>query len=367
MNKISLFLSASCLIILASCGGEDEQPSANETEVPAAEAKATLSMMSDNMKGDVVSITQSEGVEAVLDLLGLFSEGFFEEGRTLTTGDGKFLIREKARMAKQLMVPGSVRSLEDDGSFDFESALGVYEWHAEKQEFVFEAGGEAIIVRFPTKGSATNNAILKVSAYEEVLIEHEGERSYYPSQIAANLVVDEEELVKLLVEIGWTTEGEPESADISLLLKPYTFTIAFDDKGALSSRLEASIDKQDEAVVAASVEVHYASANRKDVELIEGFVSYLDLRMEGDIDVPALDESEDGDPNDYVHLSLFASGKKLGHVIFIKEEIEGGLEDWVPYIQYNDESVEKLEDILKPVLEEAEAFFEDLDKSMGGE
>ena len=368
MKKISLFLILGGTLAFTSCDKEDDQPDVNDdAEITAAEAKVALSGTSDSMKGDIVSLTQSEGVDAVFDLLGLFSEGFFqEEGRVLSKEEGKFLIREKARIARNFMIPKSARTLEEDGGFNFAEAKGVYEWNAETEAFDFEGGGDAVIVRFPTEGSTTNNAVLRLTGYEEVLIENEMERYFAPSRIAADLSVNEEELIKLLLEIDWSSKGEPENAYISLFVKPFTFTASFDDGEAASSELEASIDKGSESIAAVAVKVDYTSAEKEHLKLIDGFVSYLTLKIDGDIDVEALDASEDSDPNDYIHLSLFSSDKKLGIIIFVKEEVEDGLEDWVPYVQYNDESTEKLEDIIKPVLDEVEAFFDDLDGSMNG-
>lgn len=368
MKKISLFLMAGCVLAFSGCNKEDDQPDVTPTDIPAAEAKTTLSGMSDTMKGDVVSITQSEGVEAVTDLLGLFSSGFFEEeGRMLSKEEGKFLIREKARMARSFMIPRSARKMEDDGSFNFTEAKGVYEWNAETEAFDFAEGGNAVIVKFPTEGSASNNAAFRLTNYEEVLIEFEGERYFNPSVIAADLSVDEEELITLDLEINWTAKGEPETAFIDLFVKPFSFTVNFDDTGSTSSELEASIDKGTESITAVAVKVDYSSEEKEDVKLVDGFVSYRAVKIDGDIDVAALDASEDGDPNDYIHLSLLSNERKLGDIIFVKEEVEAGMEDWIPYVKYNDGSTQKLEELLKPVLDEAEAFFNDLDDSMSGD
>lgn len=364
MKKITLFLMTGCVLAFSGCNKEDDQPDVTQTDIPAAEAKTTLSGMSDTMKGDVVSITQSEGVEAVTDLLGLFSSGFFEEeGRMLSKEEGKFLIREKARMARSFMIPQSARKMEDDGSFNFAEAKGVYEWNAENEKFDYASGGEAVVVKFPTEGSASNNAVLRLTNYEEVLIEFEGERYFNPTVIAADLSVDEVELITLDLEINWSSKGEPETASVDLFVKPFSFTLNFDDSESATAELEASIDNGTESIVAVSVKVDYTSAEKEDVKLVDGFVSYRAIKIDGDIDVAALDASEDGDPNDYVHLSLLSSDKKLGDIIFVKEEIEAGMEDWVPYVKYNDDSTQKLEDILKPVLDEAEAFFNDLEDS----
>ncbi len=367
MKKISLFLMTGFVLAFSGCDKEDDAPDVTETNIPAAEAKTTLTDMSGTMKGDVVSITQSEGVEAVTDLLDLFSSGFFEEeGRMLSKEEGKFLIREKARIARSFMIPQSARTMEDDGSFNFAEAKGVYEWNAETESFDFAEGGSAVVVKFPTEGSASNNAVLRLTNYEEVLIEFEGERYFNPAVIAADLSVDEVELITLDLEINWSSKGEPETAFIDLFVKPFSFTLNFDDSGSATAELEAAIDKGTESIVAVAVKVDYTSAHKEDVKLVDGFVSYRAIKIDGDIDVAALDASEDGDPNDYVHLSLLSGDRKLGDIVFVKEEIEVGVEDWVPYVKFNDDSTQKLEDILKPVLDEAEAFFNDLEDSESG-
>jgi hypothetical protein len=57
-----------------------------------------------------------------------------------------------------------------------------------------------------------------------------------------------------------------------------------------------------------------------------------------------------------VKLSLHSNNKKVGDIVF---ETVNGQE--TPFIKYGDGTKEKLEDALKPVVDEIDALFEDLD------
>lgn len=368
MKKIDLFFAIAGFLALTACNKADDGVPVDENptnEIPAAEAKTALAAMSDDMHDDVVAITQSEGVNAIEDLLGLFSGGLMEGGKVLTKQDALSLVREKAKLAAKVMVPESARQFEQDGGFNFDDAKGVFEWKPARGEFRYTKGGDAVVFKFPTEGSATNNAVFSLTAYQDIAIEDSMEVYYNPVAISANMTVDDEEVLALELEVSWKSADEPESAYLSLFLKPFTFTLDFDDSEAASSSLQASIDKGTESIVAVSANVDYTSAAKEDVKLVDGFVSYGMVKIAGDIDVEALDASEDGDPNDYVNLSLYSQDKKLGDIFFELEEIEEGVQDYVPYVKYTDGSTEKLEDLLKPVIDEAEAFFTDMEDSIG--
>jgi hypothetical protein len=368
MKRVSLFFAMVGLIAFSACHKDDDKPNVDgnkDTEIPAAQAKTTLNTMSTDMSDDVVSITQSEGVNAIFDLLDLFSDGFFDGGRVISAEEGKSLLREKAKVMTKVMVPQSARKLEDGEGFDFDEAKGIFEWNFETEEFDFTQGGDAVVFKFPTEGSTTNNATFRLTDFQQVEI-NDGEEIYNnPSVLAADLSVNGDELVTLDLEIDWNSHGDPESAYVSLFVKPYTFVVDFDDTQSTSSMLAASIDKGTTSVASVSVKVDYTSAEKEDVTLLDGYVTYGVVKIDGDIDVTALDASEDGDPNDYINLVLYSQDKKLGDIVFVLEEVEPGLDDYVPYIKYNDGTTQKLEEIIQPVIDEVKSFTADIDDSIG--
>ena len=356
------------LITSFSCNDSDEP------EILAPEnAKAAITVNTSNLTTDIVGITQSEGAEALVDLIDLTDLADPFNGRSsLNRSEINKLLKEKSLQFKSIFIPrGSVNLRTDQhGGFDFEANWGIYEWIQMEGIFVKSPSeGEMIIIRFPTEGSQTNNAELRITGYNETLIIYEENgivnEDYYPTLITADLSVDEELMVDLVFEAAYNDIGDPISADISLFINPYRFTLNFDDTNSLSASLSASISKNDNIIASVSVDVVFSNLEKEDVSVLEGFVQYLDLKISGRIDVAGLVEIEDlgeGDPNEFINLKLTIGSQVAGNIILV-EEIDDSFPDeteWVPYIEYSDGSRERLEDLLEETIIELEYFFDEV-------
>jgi hypothetical protein len=185
---------------------------------------------------------------------------------------------------------------------------------------------------------------------------------YEPEEIKASLSVDGNEVASLDLAMEWDEEGFPLTADITVGIPPYTGNLTFDVSGSTKTTLSASIRHNDDILLATSVTVNYSDASKSEESIkdIAGYVQVKNIKLQGEIDIEAMDQSQDGDPNDYVHLALYDGSSKIGNIVFV-EELVDGFDEYVAYLEYADGSKEKLEDVLEPVITELEDLETSLD------
>jgi len=364
--KFIAFISLSILVF--SCDPDD-----GPTVLAPEDAKAAMVENTTALTTDIVGITQSDGVDALISLINLTNLADPFNGRTsLNRSDTYKLLNEKSLQFKSIFIPrGSVNLRTDQHSgFDFEANWGIYEWVPMDGYFVKSSSEtQIIIVKFPTEGSQTNNAELRITGYDETLITYDDNgfpfEQYYPTLIAADLSVDGNLMVDLAFETTYNQIGSPLVADFSLFINPYNFELTFNDSNNLSASLSASISKHEDVIVSVSADVVFVDETKDEVSVLEGFVQYLDLKISGRIDVTGIVEIEDlgeGDPNEFIDLKLTIGSQVAGNIILV-EEVDDSFPDeteWVPYIEYSDGSRERLEDILEETIIELENFFDEV-------
>jgi len=361
------------LILIASFSCNDNE----ELGILTPEAAKTLiAEEAQAIHNDIVEIVQTEGAEALTDLVDLTDLAELFNGRSsLSRSETYKLLRERSLQFKSIFIPkGSVnlRTDEHDG-FDFEVNWGIYEWVPMEEDFIKTSSeGEMIIIRFPTNGSPTNDAELRITGYNETFIIFEEffkgntfvEEGYYPTLITADLSIDGVLMVDLTFKAGYNDFADPVSGDISLLINPYRFTLSFNDTNSLSASLSASFSKNDDIIASVSADVIFSNQEKEDVSILEGFIKYLDLRISGRIDEAGLEEiydSGEGDPNEFIDLQLTIGSQVAGNIILV-EVVDDGFPDepyWVHYVEYSDGSSERLEDILEDAIIELENFFDE--------
>lgn len=351
-------LRSTLLIVLGlalfSCNDDNKE----EVATPE-EAKASMDQMAVEMEDDLVQMVNNEGVDALTQLLDLVSESDPFAGRVKPESKSREIIAQRIKSVKAIFIPASARINEDD-RFVFEDELGVYDYNFELQDFEqVQQGGDKIQINFPAAESTTNNATLNITAYTDVAItdEFDGWVSYYPTVIKANLSIDGETLVVLDMTADYSADGFPEEAEISLTLADFEYALSFSDAAATKSTVSFAVNKASDKIIGTSVSVVYESADKEFIKLVEGEVSYRDLKIKGKLDYSNIDEeAETFDMNDFLDLAIYDGSTKLGDIVF-----EEGEWETIPYIQYSDGSKEPLEDLLAPVIEELEDFIMELE------
>jgi len=353
MKKL-LALAALITFLLPSCNQDESETG----ELNADDASAQINATAQQMGDDIISLVESDGANALLKLVELLDGSETIGART----SGKAWTKKRLDLIIQYFVNGPASKTSNDDPTSFEDIKGLYEWNPELGDFD-KTESQFFIVLFPTEGSQTNNAELKISDLQfETFTDFEDgfEDSYQvPIIIEGYLKVDEVTLVSLSFEVEWTNGGEPVKADVNLFILPFDFQLVFDDSFEASASLLASISIDGENITSIDVDVQFEDNTKEEPVYLEGSVSYRAVKIAGNIDVR--DIGDDADPNDYINLELYYDGSKLGDIVFELEEIEDGYQDYVAYVIYEDGTSENLEEVLEPVFEEIEEIFEDFE------
>lgn len=338
------------LFVLTGCQNDDEQT----VDLTPEEASAAINATADKMGDDIIALVESDGAHALLDFANLVEGSAVIGGRK----SQKAWTKERLDLIIQYFVNGPAARTNNTEPTSFDEIKGLYEWNPETQDFDKEAS-EYFIVKFPTEGSETNNAELKISQLEFVTItEDHGEfvdQYELPTVIVGYVKVDDVTLIELDFAANWSSTGNPEEAEVSFFIKPFTFVLDFKNTFANKTSLLTSISIDDEVIVGIDVEVTFESDAKENPLEFEGYVQYRDLKIVGNVDLSEI--TDDSDPNDYINLDLYSGNSKLGNIIFELEEVAPGFNDYVPYVKYADGSTENLEEIMEPVLAEIEELF----------
>ncbi|MEQ8925346.1 MAG: hypothetical protein RLO81_06000 [Fulvivirga sp.] len=358
MKKFSIYMLCVISLIATGCGDSDES---GTPQLGVVEAKESMDDLSDDLSADIVSITQSEGVEAVGDLFTLTNLSDPFNGR-VSNETTKQWFKNRASSLKSIFSPKKVgfSRTEEDG-FNYSGNLGTYDWNSDEE--VFEktsSAGQIIIINFPSAGSATNDAQLRITSYDEELFEDEFDAYYMPTELTADLSIDGTKQIELDFSAEYNTNGDPISGNISLFLNPYTFTVSLNNTNSTSTVGSISIKEDGETIMSTTTNITFVSAAKEEVKNIDGNVTYRNLKITGSINVQGIESSEEVDYNNFVKLVLFDNNNKVGDIVFVTE-IEDGEEYDVAYIKYADGSKEKLEDVLAPVIDEFENFQDEVE------
>ena len=330
MKKLTFLLTA--IWLLSGCQKDDDAD-----KISSVEAQAAIESMTVDMESDIIDLVQSEGIENLSALFDLTSVSTEFSDISVRQEDIKF---RAVRMAKIFASTPNTR-VSNESSNDF--IKGVYAWDVAEQDFIFIESSNNLELRFPSAGSETNNAIFILSQLAFDINE-------LPTAIEAQLHVDEVLMVDLSLTANWSSDGLPESANISLFVKPFTFALSFDNTADTQSSLYASIEKSDELIASIELLVKYSTAAKEFPKHIAGTITYRGIAVKGEIDIQAALTSQSGNPNDFITIKVFSNDVKIGNVVFVEEEYE---EDgytsfgYVPYLKYNDGTKISLEDLFE--------------------
>jgi hypothetical protein len=395
MKKITCSLLVLLTLGLFSCDKDSDvnnDPSTNPTtSFESDEAKKVIQNMGSSMANDIVDMVNAEGVQALVDLAELLGMGFgYDEAPSdypsyskVNRAEYKARLKSSAKMraykAKGLFIPKQIRSarVQSGGLFVFDDYKGVYEYD-EDEIFVKVEDSDIIIFKFPSKGSATYDAQLRITAYSEYAFTDtwSGNTEYIPSVLKADLIIGNKKYVDFNYSVNFKGDAEPTKGSVSLLLSPITYEISFDNTAAKSAKGNASIKNGSSKILSVDAEVTFDGD--KDLDYISKVTSskdYRGLKFAGTLDVKGLDaaydsEEEEVDINKYHNYTFSKDGKLLGALVVKEESYEEKWTDYwtghtytwtysrqVFYIKYADGTMEELEELFEPALEEMEKVF----------
>ena len=171
MKKL-VFIFLVSMFIFTACDNKNEIKSGT---LLSDEAKIIMENTTDEMQSDILSFTESKGVETISELITFIAQTSIIGGRKA----GK---KRKLKQLKKLdyyFLYGPLRTVSDldaTSTLSFEEIKGLYTWNPEINDFEREES-EFFIVRYPTKDSESNNGELQISELEFEERTTEGGRS----------------------------------------------------------------------------------------------------------------------------------------------------------------------------------------------
>ncbi|MDQ3536958.1 MAG: hypothetical protein M3421_15180 [Bacteroidota bacterium] len=370
-NRFVLYV-ALCAAGLSACKKDEEK--VQNTELPAAEAKSESQKMDAELSKDILEMMKADGMNAIFSLSDLMvSDDIFNQRRKIPGVYHKERMISKGKEFRKIFIPlksVSFARVAEDGAFNFEANLGVYNWNANTQ--VFDKSNEvsqSVVINFPLENATTNNVSLILSHYSEISItetnEYYTETNYLPTKITAEIKVHNEKKAGLNFEATYSTKGKPVSASIDLFVSPFNYLLTFSNTGSKSSKLNSSIKKASELLFDASYNLNFTDTDKNHLSELNGYAAYKAYKIQGSVNVLELNKvAEDGDVNPHINLSLYRNASKMGDIIYVNEKVTlygYTYTERVAYIKYADASKEKLETIFASTFEEMEKYLTELE------
>ena len=160
------------------------------------------------------------------------------------------------------------------------------------------------------------------------------------------------------LEINYSEILGVQSADIDLFLSPFNYHLGFEVADSQVA-VAVSASRDDTAIMGVDLVVVFSNFITQELERLDATVFYRALKIEGSMDVLAMENSESLDEmNESIDFALFYNDDKIGDIVLAYNE---EIDDVDLYLQYSDGSLELLEDFFAPVLDELEGIILELE------
>ncbi len=352
IKKIFALLLISAVLFTACKKDEDKNLSTQDS-------KTTLTEAGNDINADLTEITNSDGAKSIIDIFNIIN---INDPFTGTNKSVKISKRHFPYLSKLIYIPRIERKSGTfgDEKFDFDNNVGTYTWNAQYQNWDIQHGtpNDKIIINFPTEGSTTNNAGLTINGYIEQEFTDDYDTWYQPTHINANLYVNQVKYVDVDFDAAYNSNGDPTSVNGTVFLKPFTLTASVEkSNNKITGRI--TLKKDNDTIIDINLTVSFLDATLEDVTIIEGYIQVGHIKLQGDVNVAAL-ESLQAAPtvtqlNENINLSLYTdTGNKIGDLEFIS-----GLNNDVDLqIVFNDGTTELASHYFEGLIEMFKAFFD---------
>ncbi|HAA14023.1 MAG TPA: hypothetical protein DCE41_20960 [Cytophagales bacterium] len=338
------------------------------------EAEEAIEDLSSSFAQDIIAMLQSDGINAIQNLADLGtlegrSEGLQDiQGLPQLKQKGwqglnlKQNFRQKATDWKAVFDVRNNPQLqkhfrgEDDG---LEEVRGLLEWDADAQDFVLaDEAWDYLEVRFPTDGSATNNATLRVT--ELYYADEETDGTDDIIRVEADLTVDGTAVIDASLR-AWSSDVQS-GYTADLFLSPFTMSSAASvDLIALTAQFEETLSLNDEVLLGSAFSAELALDQYGDPwpTQVTATQRVRELGVEAVVDV-TLAEAWDGEsnPDAFVEGTMTLAEQYLGDIYWEKTFIEEWeTEEWYPYLLLPNDEVVDVVSLLEDEVQEVEAIF----------
>ncbi|MEL6534891.1 MAG: hypothetical protein AAFQ98_05735 [Bacteroidota bacterium] len=337
------------------------------------EAEESIDELGSSFSQDIIAMVQSDGINAIQNLADLGTLEGRAEGPYNVQSIGQ--LKEQGWQGLNLKENFRQKAADWKAVFDVrdnpklkryfrsqENGLdeigGLLEWDQATQEFVrSEEEWPYLEVRFPTEGSATNNAVLLVTEYYFQGDTQDGSDDII--RVEANLKVDGTEVINASLR-AWNSEVKS-GYTANLFLSPFDMSSSASvDLAAMTAEFQESLSLNDEVLLGTTVSAMLALEGESPWPTEVTFSQTIrDLGVLAEVDA-AKAEAWDGEtnPDAFVTASMTLSDQHLGDIVWEKSFIEEWeMEEWYPYLLLpNDDKVDVIS-LLDEEIQEVEAIF----------
>lgn len=287
MKKILTLMVIGSVLIFTGCEKDDTVETLDKED-----AVQTLEKNDEELKASLKEIESTEGMQAIQTLEGLTQKDdpFSDETKS---GGGEIIIENLQKVLR----PTDNKQLKREGSypFDFDNWVGTYEWQDTKEWNVKrEDPDDQIIIKFPTdttQESPENNAVLTLTDYSEFeTTDSLGNTVYVADTVKMTLEIDGKEVLNVDYALDYDNELDAvQSLEATVYLKPFTWELSMSEE-----KVEAALinENNGNVLVSFSFEITFRD-NMEDVEKLNGYVQFHNLRLDGGIKPYNLQRLED--------------------------------------------------------------------------
>jgi len=367
LKKLISMMLLLAMVFVVACNKDDE-------ELSPTDAKAGLEELNSDMSFYLDELQDSEGILAMKELMDM-PDPF--EGDSKSTMQSSVLINMQ-KIIDPTNYDRSKIALEGGGLFPFDEYKGYkYVYKTEPYEY-FDAepiSQDYIIIEFPTEGSTTNDATITIYSYSEVIKDND----YYPTELTADLTVNDIEYVNIDFAASWKTDGEPEELNVTVYLNPFTFGGSFSNLGT-SASANFEIVYEETLIFAVGAGATFESTNWDNPPLnINGYIQLLNVKIQANANfknIVAIIESVDNGTSTATDFEeLFAQinaefdayvsvdGTKAADIVLVWDDT---MTDFDPekmiMFEFSDGSLEPAMPYFEDFGEDLEAFFSFFDE-----
>ncbi|OFX20034.1 MAG: hypothetical protein A2041_08125 [Bacteroidetes bacterium GWA2_31_9b] len=269
MKKLIAMMLMVLSVFFFACDDDEVEPLSPE------KAKTELNSMDEEMAADLEAMMNAEGMKAI-QALNSMDDPFATAKSSLRTS----VLPNIEEYLIPFIKTNKAKSAFEATEFDFDLHVGTYTYvHTPEPHWVIITGGDKIIVNFPSDSTdmGNNDATLTIYNYQEDV-------NYNPTIISAELEVDDVTIVEITLNASWTSESDPETLDISVYLKPFTFNgdLAIT---TTSAEVNFSILLNTTKIFSAGVDATFTDATQEVLKKVSGYVQYRDVKVSASVNV----------------------------------------------------------------------------------
>jgi len=307
------------------------QKDKNDSEVSVQDSKSILENLPKQMQEDINAVYDENGwmaANAFISLMSIDDPVFGDPVNKKSTRDKLTL----DKFLKMSMLKGSDPLVFDD-------YVGTYTWNPANQGWVIVQNdpSDKIIFKFPLDGpqGTNNNVTLTLNDYQDVEITETNEYFtdvyYEPTLISADLSVDGTKYLELNFSASWDlSTGEPTNFDASLFVKPYTLSLTMGQESN-AFQVEFIMKEGDNRICSVGMDVTASGNDVLTPETFSGYVQYHQVKIEGDVNLAAIEELETEPTVDFLNTNVdlafynYPENSKFADVEFVENASTGGM------------------------------------------